>query len=201
MAADLILMLVILNPFAQMLYLSGLMSEAEAKTFRSIFFQASILTLAICVLFALCGEMVLSRVFQIELPALQIFGGLIILTVAYKYILSGSEGVPLFKGEYSEIAQQITLPLHVGPGLLWICILIGERHDAPIATLIIIAGIVLNAAMVLLYHHVFKHARRRMELALLKYFAIAMRLNALLIGAVSVQMIIEGVTSLIRPAG
>jgi hypothetical protein len=47
---------------------------------------------------------------------------------------------------------------------------------------------------VLAYQWFYRKAKGPIEVALIKYFSIAMRLNALLIGAVSVQMILSGVT-------
>jgi small neutral amino acid transporter SnatA (MarC family) len=189
-----LLMLVILNPFAQMVYLANLIADTATWEFRRIFIYASVLTAVICVIFALAGEFLLSHVFQVSLPAMQIFGGLVILGVAYTYIVRGPEGLRLFRGDITEIAQQVALPIMVGPGLIWMSIRVGHDFSPPTALAIIAAVLIVNAACVLAYQWFYKMARGPIEVALIKYFSIAMRLNALLIGAVSVQMILSGVT-------
>jgi multiple antibiotic resistance protein len=189
-----LLLLVILNPFAQMVYLANLIADTEDGEFRRIFLCASLLTAVICVLFALTGEFLLSHVFQVSLPAMQIFGGLVILGVAYTYIVRGPEGLRLFRGDITEIAQQVALPIMIGPGLIWMSIRVGRDFSPMTALTIITAVLAVNAACVLAYQWFYRKAKGPIEVALIKYFSIAMRLNALLIGAVSVQMILSGVT-------
>ncbi|MFH1741914.1 MAG: MarC family protein [bacterium] len=198
MIHDVSLMLIILNPFAQMLYLSDLMQNCSTSEFRKIFIQASFLTLAICLFFAWTGDFMLSTIFQVKLPAVRIFGGMIILTVAYTFIMHGPEGVKLFRGDVTEISQQIALPLLVGPGIIWVCIHIGRIHTAPWDVLTIASALLINGMLVLVYQRVYKNAHGRLEMMLLKYFAMAMRLNALMIGAVSVQMILAGIQEFIQ---
>ncbi|MFC1586911.1 MarC family protein [Planctomycetota bacterium] len=193
MLKDGILMLVILNPFAQMLYLSDLMNDVPSRQFRKIFVSATLLTTGICILFAGIGEYLLYEVFQVSLPAMRIFGGLIIFSVAYSYIIRGPEGLRLFKGDVSEIAQQITLPLMVGPGIIWISIKIGKSYILTYSSVIIFMVMFINCIFVLFYQLFLKKAKGPVEIAIIKYFAIAMRLNALMIGAVSVDMVLSGI--------
>ena len=195
---DALLMLVIVNPFAQMVYLADLMSDSTPMRFRAIILMASLLTFIICFLFALVGETLLFDVFQVSLPAMRIFGGLIIFGVAYSYIVSGPQGLRLFRGDVSEIAQQVALPLMVGPGVIWIAIRIGKTHMTPEAALIIGGVLAVNLGALLAYHWFYTRARGRFELALIKYFAMLMRLNALLIGAVAVEMVLSGLSQYVH---
>lgn len=189
---DGLLMLVIMNPFAQMLYLSQLMNETSPREFGRILLQATIITFAICLGCALLGTLILFTLFQVTLPAMRVFGGLINLHLAYSYIMKGPAGVKLFSGNITELAQQIAMPVMVGAGVVWVSMRIGEVHPPPITAAIIAAVLVINGGLVHGYQMIFKRSTGRVEQALLKYFGVAMRFNALLIGALSVQMILGG---------
>lgn len=193
MLNDGLLMLVIINPFAQMLYLSQLMNQVSAREFAAIFLQGTILTLTICLTCAFLGEFILFKMFQVSLPAMRIFGGLVNLTLSYSYVMKGPEGIKLFRGDVTQLAQQIALPVMVGAGVVWVSMKIGQSHTPPITIVIIATVLAINGLMVLGYQGVFKNVQGRLEMLLVKYFGVAMRFNALLIGAVSIEMILGGI--------
>jgi len=193
MLHDALLMLVIVNPFSQMVYLADLMNRSTEREFIMIYIRATFLTTVICLLFAWAGEFLLFDVFQVNLSAMRIFGGLIILAVAFSYIIRGPQGLRLFKGDITEIAQQISLPLMVGPGVLWMSVKIGETYNLAFASLIISLVFIANGLSVLIYFFFYKEARGPIATGMIKYFSIAMRLNAFMMGAVAVNMIISGI--------
>ena len=190
---DALLMLVIMNPFAQTLYLSDLMGRTTTREFSSILLQGVLMTFAICLVCAFFGRWILFELFQVSLPTMRVFGGLINLQLSYSYIMHGPEGVKLFSGNITEIAQQIAMPIMVGAGVVWISMRIGETHTPPVTIAIIGAVLAVNAAIILGYRSVFQVVTGRMERILTKYFGVVMRFNALLIGALSVQMILGGI--------
>lgn len=193
MLNDGLLMLVIINPFAQMLYLSNLMNQVSTREFGAIFLQGSLLTLTICLLCAFLGEFILFKMFQVSLPAMRIFGGLVNLTLSYSYVMKGPEGIKLFHGDITQLAQQIALPVMVGAGVVWVSMRIGQTHTPPATVLIIASALLINGLMVLGYQAIFNNVHGRIEMLLVKYFGVAMRFNALLIGAVSIEMILGGI--------
>lgn len=192
---DVLLMMVMLNPFATMLFLTELINERTEREFSNIFSKASIFTFAILLLFAMTGDFVLSVIFQVSLPAVRIFGGIIIFMVAFSYIMKGPEGIKLFRGNLTEIAQKITLPFMVGPGTIWVAIDIGVRQNVAIASTVFLIALAINAIIMLTYMMVIKHSSGPVTTRLLSYFQMLMRVNALLIGAVSIEMILTGIKS------
>jgi small neutral amino acid transporter SnatA (MarC family) len=190
---DALLMLVIMNPFAQTLYLSDLIDRTETEQFRHFFYRATTMTFGVCLLCAWAGTFILFTLFQVSIPAMRVFGGLINLSLAYGYIMRGPTGIRLFRGDIAEIAQRITLPVMVGAGVVWICIRIGNNHAPPAVIAIFLAVLAINGALVLGYQRLIKKAESRAELMLIKYFGMAMRLNAMLIGALSIEMILGGI--------
>jgi len=194
MVRDSLLLLVMLNPFATMLYLTELMRERSVREFSEIYAKASIFTFVILIFFAITGDWILDEVFQVSLPAVRIFGGITIFMAAYTYIMHGPEGIKLFKGDVTTIAQHIALPFLVGPGAIWVSISIGRAYNLAIGSLLIVLPILFNALVVAIYFMMIKGATRRRTITrILNYFQMGMRLNALLIGAVSIQMMLSGI--------
>lgn len=185
-------MLVILNPFAQALYLAELMNRLEARPFIRVHLSATALSYFVFVLFALTGDFLLRDIFRVRLASLQIFGGLIMLFIAYRYVVGGPGSNLLFRGDISDLAPRISLPYMVGPGTLWVAILVGRRHTIPMVLLIIGAALAINFIFVLLYRLLHDRLTGRNETTLGKYIAILMRTNALFIGGVAVEMIVGG---------
>lgn len=196
--SDVLLMLVIINPFAQTLYLSELMKRTSLREFGSILLQGVMMTLLICLICAFFGRLILFELFQVTLPTMRVFGGLINLVLAYRYVMHGPEGVRLFSGDVTEIAQQIAMPIMVGAGVVWISMRIGETHSPPVAAIIITMVLAINTAIVLGYRGIFHVVQGNLERLLVKYFGVVMRFNALLIGALSVQMILGGITEFLE---
>ncbi|MFH0882299.1 MAG: MarC family protein [bacterium] len=131
MVRETLLLLVMLNPFATMLYLTNLMQERSRREFSGIYLRASLFTLIILWVFAITCTFILDTLFQVSLPAVRIFGGITIFMSACTYIMHGPEGIKLFKGDITTIAQHIVLPFLVGPGALWVSRSALERSLVP----------------------------------------------------------------------
>ncbi|MEQ8351281.1 MAG: MarC family protein [Leptospiraceae bacterium] len=187
-----LLMLVMINPFAQVLYLSELMNELSFKDFVRVHWRATLISVAIFLIFAFFGRTLLQHVFQVQLASLQVFGGIIMLFIAFRYISQGPGSNLLFRGDISEMAPQISLPYMVGPGTIWISILLGEIYAPYISMLIIMAVLAVNFLFVILICLIFERVSGMKETRLGKYFAILMRTNALFIGAIAMEMVVTG---------
>lgn len=195
------LMLIILNPFAQVLYLRQLIDDLPFRVFAPIHLRASCYSFIIFAIFALCGKPILYDLFQIRLGSLRVFGGLINLYVAYRYIAVGEGSTLLFRGNVTDLAPNITLPYMVGPGMLWVSILIGETYGVPIASGIIASVLTVNIAFVFTAHTLFRRSDDQRETAFTKYFAVLMRMMALFVGAVGVEMVVGGIQELLLDPG
>lgn len=192
---EFLLMLVILNPFAQTLYLSELMQRLRPKEFVGVHFRATMLSYGVFILMAVSGDFLMTTVFQVRLASMQIFGGLIMLYIAYRYVTQGAGSNLLFRGDISELAPQISLPYMVGPGTIWVALLIGREYSVPFAFGIIAAVLAVNFVVLVAYHLATDRLSIVSETMLGKYFAILMRTNALFIGGVAVEMIVSGIES------
>lgn len=195
-----LLMLIILNPFAQVLYLRSLFDQLSFRAFAGVHLRATLYSFAIFLVFAMFGDPILHDVFQVRLGSLQVFGGLVNLYVAYRYITAGEGSVVLFRGDISDLAPSITLPYMVGPGMLWVSILMGRLHHAPVVFLMIGVVLGVNMAFVFAARMLFQSAESERETGFAKSFAVLMRLMALFVGAIGVEMMVGGLQSLLAGA-
>lgn len=193
-----ILLLIILNPFSQALFLRELFERLSFRDFAYVHARATLYSFMILGTFAFIGEPILQHVFQVRIESLQVFGGLVNLWVAYRFITAGEGSTMLFRGEIAELAPNITLPYMVGAGGLWISILIGRSHDLLVACLMIAGVLVINFLFMLFCHKVFSDRGHRTAVTISKGFAMLMRVMALFIGAIGVEMIFSGAETLIR---
>ena len=76
--------LIMINPFAQVLYLKSVIDDLDVKTFSLIYAKASIISFAIYVIFALIGDEIFTQFFKIRFESFKIFN--LYLNIIYKYI-------------------------------------------------------------------------------------------------------------------
>lgn len=181
------------SPIAdRILYLWEVMKETSSREFAKNHGLASLLSFGVFALFAATGEFLFVTLFQVRLDAFRIFGGLLILLVAIRYFTHGPGANILFRGKATDLAPEISLPYLVGPGTIWVSVLIGK--DTMLLTGL--AGIALVLAVnwiaVCAVHPFMSHFASKGQTVLGKYFAILMRTNALFVGAIAVEMIVSG---------
>lgn len=193
---EFILMLAILNPFAQALYLSEIMNRLQPREFAMVHLRASLLSLLVFVVFGLWGEELLKHVFQVRLGALQIFGGMIMLYLAHRYITAGAGSNLLFRGDITDLAPKISLPYMVGAGTIWVSILIGRKFEMHVAVGLLAGVLGINFLFVCIFQIVTHSLYGTSATRFGKYLAIFMRVNALFLGAIGIEMILKAIDEL-----
>jgi len=182
-----------MNPFAQFLYLKSVVDDLDLKTFGYVYGKASIMSYIIYSIFALLGDGIFTHFFNIKFESFKIFGGIIIFSYAFLFIMKGAKGMLQIKENLDDLASEIALPFIVGAGTIYLSILIG--HNAPsewMALGAIATVMVINYCIVLLFAFVKDHFKKKRRVAFDKYVGIAMRLNGFFMGAIGVHMIIDG---------
>ncbi len=82
--------IVMMNPFALFLYLSPVMKDLKQKEFLLVLIKATFISYAIILFFILSGDFIFAYLFQIEFNSFRIFGGIVIFSFAYFYIVNRS---------------------------------------------------------------------------------------------------------------
>lgn len=189
--------LVILNPFALCLYLSGVIEDLGRGAFFRVVIQASLISAAAFTVFAIFGEQVLWAL-GIQAGALRLFGGLIFLIIAYKYVSQGHKAAEMLRGSLDELPSAIAVPFMIGAGTITQAILIGKQFEPIMAAGILFSATGVSLCIIGAYYLARLRIRHRYERLFDRYIDLMARLNGLVIGAFSVDMVFGGARTLLQ---
>lgn len=197
MLSLLISFIVMLNPVSLFLYLQPIMLELEHKEFKKVLFKASVISFLIYLLFFLFGDWIFTKVLQINFEAFRIFGGIVLFSFAYYYIVKGQKAMLKMKENLDDLANEIALPFMVGAGTISLAILMKEKLDYTWGiTTLVISMIVCYFVVIGLKFIRDKLKKEKFRVAFDKNMEILVRLNGFFVGAIGINMMITGVTNL-----
>jgi multiple antibiotic resistance protein len=196
MIATIIAFLVLLNPFALFIYLQPVMRELSEKDFHKVLFKASLISFVIFALFVYSADFIFQKIFQINFEAFRIFGGTVIFTVAFLFIVQGKKSLIIMKENLDDLASEIALPFMVGAGTISLCIIMSNKFSFPKGILILSIIMVLHYIVIFLLIKIRSYFALEFRVAFDKNMEIALRLNGLFVGAIGINMIIVGIKNL-----
>ena len=100
------------------------------------------------------------------------------------------------KHNINDLAIDVSVPFMVGAGTISFAILLGQRSPNVFAGIVAIFGIMLANHLVILGMGYIRVLLKSREQYFDKYMDVAMRINIFIIGAIGVDMIIEGLRGL-----
>ncbi len=187
------LLLVLLNPFLLVIYLTDIVRKLDQRTFNQVLARASLIAIVVFCFFAILGDAVFVRYMQVEFASFQIFGGIVFLLIGLQFVFRGPTAIEILHGESKHIAGAIAMPVFIGPGTISASIIIGKKHD-PLAASLLIAGTVLACAVILvLLKKLHDVVASRREAIVERYIEIAGRVTALIVGTIAIEMVMRGI--------
>ena len=197
MLVSLIELLIMLNPFALFLYLEPVRKDLNHKQFMSVIFKASLISLTICYVFFFSGEFLFKRVFLIDFESFRIFGGIIIFSFAYFFIVKGQRALIMIKENLDDLASEIALPFMVGAGTISLTIITSYRHSTLIGILVLLIVFAANFGIIYLLKKIRDSLEgKRLKTAYDKNMEVLLRLNGFFIGAIGINMILSGIKNM-----
>jgi small neutral amino acid transporter SnatA (MarC family) len=155
--------------------------------------RAACISAGVFIVFAAVGDAVFTDVLQVRFAAFLIFGGLIFLIVAYRFVFQGPAAVELLRGPSGHVAGAIAMPFMIGPGTINASVLAGSRNDLPAAAIAIGSAVLITAVTVVVLKALHDFASRRHAMLVERYVDLCGRLSALVIGTIAVEMIFQGI--------
>lgn len=197
MINEIIAFLVMLNPFALFIYLQPIMKELESKDFKNVLFKASIISFLVFVAFLVVGDFIIKDLFQINIDSFRIFGGIIIFSMAYLYIVRGERALIVMKEDLDDLASEIALPFMVGSGTISLTILMNQNLSYTKGIIALFIILVLNY-FIILSLKCFRDqiSKSKFRVAFDKNMIILMRIVGFFIGAIGINMILSGIKNL-----
>jgi multiple antibiotic resistance protein len=180
----------------------GVTAGMSAGERAQIAMRASLTAFGVLVLFAVAGTAILD-IFGITLPAFRIAGGLLLFHIAFEMIFERRQERHERSAERAITADHIrhiavfplAIPLIAGPGAISATILLAGAYGAPLERLLLIAIVAVNLAVTWL---VFGAAERLDRLLGATGRIVLTRLLGLILAALAVQFVIDGVIAVIR---
>ncbi|PIR20961.1 MAG: amino acid transporter [Deltaproteobacteria bacterium CG11_big_fil_rev_8_21_14_0_20_47_16] len=161
-------------------------------------FRATSTMAAVLIFFALTGNL-LFDLMNITMPAFRIAGGMILFSVAFSMTRGANQRRKLLKEEVADAEQRediaivpLAIPLLAGPGSIGTVILLMSQHPGFLTAGTVIFCILLVAGVTFL---IFSNARYLLRILGASGVRVMTRLFGLLLAAISIQFIINGITS------
>lgn len=187
-----VLLLVILNPFALSVYLIDIFRANPLRTVVGIVTRASLISGVVFGVFALFGEAVFTRVLQVRFAAFQVFGGLLFLVIALRFMLSGSATLVTLRGEPEQVAGAVAMPFMIGPGTVSASTMAGLKLRPVLAVGAIAGALLCTAVLLVAFKLLFDWVGARNARLTERYVQLASRVSAMAMGAIAVEMTLNG---------
>lgn len=187
-----VLMAVLFNPFLMSGYLHELMAELKFRVFAGVLLRAFAISGVVFFVFALVGESLFQDALKVRFSAFLIFGGLLFLVIALRYMVSGAKMIEALRGPPEHLAGSLAMPFMIGPGTVSASVLIGKQLPPLLACVAIAVSLALSCLFLLVTKAVFDMVRKRSEQVISRYLEMTGRVSAILIGTIAVDMIMRG---------
>jgi multiple antibiotic resistance protein len=170
---------------------------------RNVALRASLIAGAILIGTALLGDS-LFRALGISLPAFRIAGGLLLFSIAFEMVFGvrmrreGAEAEQAVEEHVRNIAAfPLAIPLLAGPGAITAAVLLAGRAGGNLLLIgVLIAAVVLVAAACFV---TFLFAERISGLLGLTGNIVLSRLLGVLLAALAVQYVVDGIRAILSP--
>jgi multiple antibiotic resistance protein len=173
------------------------MKELSNQDFIKLLFKATIISFLIFFVFLLTGDFIFKQVLNIHFEAFRIFGGIIIFSIAYLFIVKGHKAFFQLKGNLDDLAAEIALPFLVGAATISLTILMGNEFSITIGSMLLILILSINFFSILFLKLLRDRIKiKKMKVAFDKNMEILLRLNGFFVGAIGINMIIRGINTI-----
>ncbi len=187
--STLILLLLILDPFGNMPVFLAVMRELPSRRRAWVTLRESLIAYLVLLAFMAGGRGFLALL-GLRQASLEVAGGVILLLVAIKMIFSGSETM-FGQGEQREpLIFPLAVPLLAGPSALAAVLLLSSANPGAVALRVgaLTAAMAITTGLLLLSEQIFQ----RLGDAVMRA---AEKLMGLIVSAIAVNMLLEGLRS------
>jgi multiple antibiotic resistance protein len=189
--------LVMLNPFALFLYLKPVMQSLSSQDFNRVFIKASIISFCIFLVFLLFGDYVFTSIFRIRFDSFRIFGGTVLFSFAWLFIVNGKKAFVQIRGDLHEMAAEIALPFMVGAGTISLATLMSKQLPTLYGFLALLIVMITNYGFIMGMKKLRSTIRhQRLKEAFDKIMELLLRVNGFFLGAIGIDMMMTGINQL-----
>ncbi len=189
--------IIMLNPFALFLYLTPVINHLSKKQFMIVLLKATLISYLVYFVFILTGDFLFTQVFQIDFNSFRVFGGIVIFSFAYFYIVKGRKALIELKGSLDDLASEIALPFMVGAGTISLAILMGNELPLQVNIILLPAILAINYFIILGLNAIREGIpTKKVKIAFDKAMGIMLRISGFFVGAIGINMILKGIQNI-----
>lgn len=185
----------LLNPFLMVVYMIDVFDKLPVPTFRNVVIRAGIISIIVFSIAAILGDVLFRVLLQAEFASFQVFGGIVFLLIALRFVFEGNAAIKGLRGESRNIAGSIAMPLMIGPGTIGASIVVGKRLTHIYAVLSITFAVLASVGLMIVLKYIHDYVRERNDELVQRYIDIAGRVTALVVGTFAIEMIMRGLST------
>jgi multiple antibiotic resistance protein len=186
LAKAIIVLFIIVDPFGNIPIFMGLTEKMTESQKRKVFNTACLVGFILLLIFAFTGQEIFA-IFGVSMYSFEIAGGILLLIISIKILISGTLHENVESPE-SLGAVPIAMPLLVGPGAITTTIFNLQAYDVYVTALSVLIVLVLTWVILRFMNSVYRFLGKTGSLVIA-------RVMALLIAAIAIQYILNGLTS------
>lgn len=184
-------LLALLNPASKVMFLAAYEPPLSPRRNFELSWKSSLAALAILMLLATAGDWILNSIFRVELYSLRITGGLIVFLIGWTAVREGRfirNSEQALRKDFTDISLvPLAAPLIAGPGTITAAITCTAQSGLATTLLALTIAIGVNFLLMVFSASINRVLERTHLLGPL------IRLTGLIIAAVAVQMVADGV--------
>jgi multiple antibiotic resistance protein len=185
--------LALINPVSKIFIMSTLLEKNDPRELKRVALRASVIAIAILLLFALGGDILLRNVFHVQLYAFKIAGGLVLL---YRGFEALNKGVFFEFDEKMRLADisivPLASPMIAGPAAISASLSFPVKYGLTIALISIVVSVLINL-LIMLYAKVISAFLTRIN-----FMEASIRITGLIVATIGIQMVLDGITDYIN---
>lgn len=182
----------VMEPFSTIAVYATITKRFDSAKKDKIISRSMLLSLIVLVFFALTGHL-LFNIFQITIASFQIAGGILLVAVALQMLDVGKPDDLEERGKNVAIVP-LAFPLTAGPGPITAVILLMSRSGGILDSVFVFVGILAGIAIIYIG---MKYSSRLFKLLGDDGLHVVTALMAIIVLAIAVQFIIEGIADVI----
>jgi multiple antibiotic resistance protein len=186
LAKAIIVLFIIVDPFGNIPIFMGLTEKMTESQKKKVFNTACLVGFILLLIFAFTGQEIFA-IFSVSIYSFEIAGGILLLIISIKILISGTLHENVESPE-SLGAVPIAMPLLVGPGAITTTIFNLQAYDVYVTALSVLIVLVLTWVILRFMNSVYRFLGKTGSLVIA-------RVMALLIAAIAIQYILNGLTS------
>ncbi len=187
---DSLYLLAFINPVSKVSVLSGLSTDDRSGEVRRVASKSSLVAAGILLGSMFFGELLLTRVFHVELHSLRLAGGAVLCWVGLNALSKGIFFESETQRRYEDMAiVPLACPMIAGPATIAACIALRSEEGLLVPSVAIVIAIALNYIAMRLSDPIAAALTR------FNILGAIIRITGLIVMTIGTQMLLDGITT------